>query len=91
MSISRWNGGWLGAARAAAIAGLVGAGVVPGPAQARAAEQVAQRAASPRRESPYARYAREHAKAEENKPLRVKITRSSQGRGMRGSGRAGRH
>jgi len=78
--------------RIAALAGLLGAGLLLGTVRAGAAERGAQQAASPaRKESPYARYAREHARTAERKPVRVRPSPSSAGRGQRGSARAGRH
>ena len=68
--------------RIAALAGLICAGLLLAPASAGAAERDAQQAATARKESPYARYAREHAKAAQGKPARVKPT-SSVGRGQR--------
>jgi len=101
MSTSRWYRAVLAAARAAraggriaALAGLVGAGLLLGPVPAGAAERGAQQAASPaRKESPYARYAREHAKSAksaEAKPVRVRPSSSSNGHRRRGGPRAGR-
>lgn len=77
--------------RIAALAGLLCAGLLLGPASASAAERGTQQAASPRKESPYARYAREHAKSVEKKPARLKPT-SSLGRAPRsGAPRGARH
>jgi hypothetical protein len=99
MSMSSWHGEVLAVARAArvggriaALAGLLGAGLLLSPATARAAEGAAQQAASPaRRESPYARYARDHAKTAERKPGRVKPSPAGHGpRGPRGGARAAR-
>jgi hypothetical protein len=97
MSTTSWYRGVLAAARAAraggriaALAGLVGAGLLLGPVMASAAERGAQQAAGPRKESPYARYAREHAKTAEKKPARVKPT-SPLARGPRVSARGARH
>jgi hypothetical protein len=61
--------------RTTALAGLLGAGLLLlGPVQARAVEPAAPPTATPRKESPYARYAREHAKTVEKKPNRMKLT-----------------
>ena len=98
MRSSRWYREVLTAARAArargriaALAGLVGAGLLLSPADASATERGAPQAASPRKESPYARYAREHAMTATKKPGRVKPT-SSGGRGPHAAPpRGGRH
>jgi 2-keto-3-deoxy-6-phosphogluconate aldolase len=78
------------AGRIAALAGLLGAGLLLSPATASATERGAQPAASPGKESPYARYAREHARTAEKKPGRVKPG-SSLAHRPRGSARGGRH
>lgn len=93
--MSRWHGELLAAARAvgriAVLAGLLGAGLL-GPVRAGAAERGAQQAAGQaRKESPYARYAREHARTVERKPVRVRPSPSSAGHRARGAARAGRH
>lgn len=79
-----------GQGRIAALAGLLGAGLLLAPLPVRAAERGAQQAASPTKESPYARYAREHAKTAEKKPARVKPVRSV-GSGPHAGAQRGRH
>lgn len=96
MSMSRWHGEFLAAApaggRIAVLAVLLGTGLLLGPVRAVAAERGAQQAAGPaRKESPYARYAREHARTVERKPVRVRPSLSSAGHRARGAARAGRH
>lgn len=93
MSMSRWERGVFAAGRAAgrivALAGLLAAGLAE-PATASAVERGAQQRATPPKESPYARYAREHARLAQTKPARVKPI-SKMGRrqtvGPRGGGR----
>ena len=88
MSMSRWDPRVLAAARAAGrivvLAGLLGASTVT----ASGAERGAQQEATPRKESPYARYAREHARLAETRPARVKPI-SKLGRGPRTGSRGG--
>jgi len=75
-----WAGG-----RIAALAGLVGAGLLLNPLRAGAMERGAQPSPQPRKESPYARYAREHARTTaEKKPVLVKPSLLSAGHGSAG-------
>jgi hypothetical protein len=90
MSASIRHGGVIAIARAAALAGLLGAAPHPGPGRARPAAVAAQPAAVPRKESPYARYAREHAMSEAKRPARVKLAPSSAVHRQRSRARSGR-
>jgi hypothetical protein len=73
-----------GAARIGVLAGLLGAGLMLGPARAGAAEQPAAQAGTPsNRVSPYTRYARDHFNSVEKKPARVKLFKGSAGNGRR--------
>lgn len=97
MKRSGRNGAVVAAARAAraggriaALVGLLVAGLLLGQARAGAAERGAQQGAGPAKESPYARYAREHARTAEKKPVRVRPS-SSTVHGARGGARVARH
>jgi hypothetical protein len=88
MPMSNLYEGVLAALRAAvrigALAGLLAAGLLLGPTRARAAENAAPQPGTPaHRVSPYARYARDHAKSVEKKPARVKPVTLSGGHGRR--------
>jgi hypothetical protein len=84
-----WKRWVLATAVAAAVAALVGAGLALGPVRAGATERDEAQIASPVKESPYARYAREHAKTAERKPIRVRA--SSTAHRPRGGAGMGRH
>jgi hypothetical protein len=68
------------AARGAVLAGLIGAGLLLTPTRVHAAEGPQHAATSAKKESPYARYAREHTKLAESKPARVKAAPSNERR-----------
>jgi hypothetical protein len=82
MTRSSWSKATIGAA----LVALVGAGLVLGQAHEHPAEKVAQPAATPVRESPYAQYARKHARTAEKVPSRVRPS-SSTVHGARGGAR----
>ena len=95
MSTSSWDREVRAAARGRRVAGRIGvaaallcAALSLDPVVGSAADGSAQQAAGARKESPYARYAREHAKTGEKKPARVKTARSG-GRGRPGDGAHG--
>lgn len=76
--------------RVVALVALVGAVLLLGQVRAGAAEGGSRQVAGPAKESPYARYAREHARAAEKLPIRVRPA-SSTVHGARGGARVAHH
>jgi hypothetical protein len=72
------------------LAGLLAVALVSGRASAAPVDQGTAQVSPQARESPYSRYAREHAKSAEKKPSRVKPTPSVNRHSPRGSPQSGR-